>query len=248
MTLLVEMVGIGYRNNPNYSSAIQKKGNYVGINATTHADTHSTMACMRRPTDTEHRQPVAAASFAHAQGQLSTDAAARSRSQWKVTWRLMSPPSWLASSTARSCLTCRFDLCPSAPGISMCINPPPPPPPASFQRPAAPAWEVRSATHARALARAALLARIAWPPYGSPPAGVRALGSRGRAGLAGGGTGMWGAAGEPARGAPPGAGHVGQAEYTFPCSGPRNLCSEAGTIRPPTPAAPAIVPAGRVCD
>lgn len=38
-----------------------------------------------------------------------------------------------------------------------------------------------------------------------------------------------GAAGEPARGAPR-AGHVGQAEYTFPCSGPRNLCSEADMI------------------
>ena len=126
MTLLVEMVGIGYRNNPNYSSAIQKKRNYVGINATTHADTHSTMACMRRPTDTEHRQPVAAASFAHAQGQLSTDAAARSRSQWKVTWRPMSPPSWLAALLLRSCLTCRFDLCPKRTPASACASIPSP--------------------------------------------------------------------------------------------------------------------------
>ena len=222
----------------------------MGINATTHADTHSTMACMRRPTDTEHRQPVAAASFAHAQGQLSTDAAARSRSQWKVTWRLMSPPSWLASSTARSCLTCRFDLCPSAPRHQHVHQSPPP----SFV--STTCFMEGPVSHARTVARAARADRPrAWLPYGSPPAGVRARIPRpGRAGrrARGAAEARWhghvGAAGEPARGAPPGAGHVGQAEYTFPCSGPRNLCSEAGTIRPPTPAAPAIVPAGRVCD
>jgi len=209
---------------------------------------------MRRPTDTEHRQPTRTrhASFAHAQGQLSTDAAARSRSQWKVTWRPMSPPSWLAALLLRSCLTCRFDLCPKRTPASACASIP------------SPQLRFNDLLHGRSgqprthSGRAARADRSHGElPYGSPLAsrGARSDPTAGpgcQARARGAAEARWhghvGAAGEPARGAPPGAGHVGQAEYTFPCSGPRNLCSEAGTIRPPTPAAPAIVPAGRVCD
>lgn len=45
-----------------------------------------------------------------------------------------------------------------------------------------------------------------------------------------------------------GAGHVGQTEYTFPCSGPRNLCSEADMIdrhrNPPRPGDRTPLPQG----
>ena len=68
-------------------------------------------------------------------------------------------------------------------------------------------------------------------PYGSPPAGPGpgACSDPAAGWLAVSGTGMWA---QPAsrRGELLVPGHVGQAEYTFPCSGPRNLCSEADMI------------------
>jgi len=66
-------------------------------------------------------------------------------------------------------------------------------------------------------------------PYGSPPAGPGACSDPAAGWLAVSGTGMWA---QPAsrRGELLVRGHVGQAEYTFPCSGPRNLCSEADMI------------------
>jgi hypothetical protein len=190
--------------------------------------------CVRRPTDTEHRQPVARFM---AQGQLSTDAAARSRSQWKITWRLMSPPSIMAAagSTTRFCLTRRFDLCPSARTRHQHVHQSSPQ--LRFNDLLSLRGEVRSATHAHWGARMAPIwiaaGRVARADPAAGPGWQAVEGARRH------GTGMWA---QPAsrRGALPRAGHVGQAEYTFPCSGPRNLCSEADMIhRNP---APAIVP------
>ena len=154
------------------------------------------------------------ASHTHAQGQLSTDAASYALKipmkehmcmAFDVMAMIINHYGLMAYEYSFLLKTCRFDLCPP------------------YQSESDPACASMPCLRSHAPARF---------PYGSPPpAGVRVRARIPRLALAGSGsgsgTGMWA---QPAsrRGGLLVPGHVGQAEYTFPCSGPsRNLCSEA---------------------